>query len=238
MADPILKIEQLKVCYGDFIAVASASLEAERGGIVSLIGANGAGKSTLMNAVAGLRRPAAGRILFQGQDITGLPPERVLERGLCLVPQGGRCFGRMSVEDNLLMGSYPRRARRGARARLEWVYALFPALLEKRRAAAGTLSGGQRQMAAIGRALMADPECMLFDEISLGLAPVVMRELYAAIRQINAQRRTTIVLVDQDTERALRVSDACHVMLKGSVVLSGRSDALDPAAVRSAYFGI
>lgn len=236
--EPILKVEELKVCYGDFIAVASASLEIERGSITALIGSNGAGKSTLMSAVAGLHAPSGGRVFFKGEDITGLSPDRVLKRGLCLVPQGGRCFTRMTVEDNLLMGSYLKAPRRSAKSTLEEVYQLFPALVEKRKSLAGSLSGGQRQMVAIGRALMAKPDLIMFDEISLGLAPVVIRDLYACIEKINAQRHTSILVVEQDTDKALKVSDTCCVMLKGAVSLFSRSEALDAATIKHAYFGI
>ena len=234
----MLQIENLRVQYGDFIAVSSVSLVLESGKIAALIGANSAGKSSLLAAVAGLIQPSAGRVLFQGEDVTGLSADRLVHRGLCLVPQGGRCFGRMSVQDNLLMGSYPRAARANARKSLEEVYALFPALQDKRGALASTLSGGQRQMVAIGRALMSQPKCLMFDEISLGLAPVVIRDLYARIRQINREKGIAIVLVEQDTERALAIADTCHVMLKGAVTLSGAAAAMDHDAIKAAYFGI
>ena len=238
MRDTLLSIENLKVCYGDFPAVASASLTIAPEGISALIGANGAGKTTLLEAAAGLHKPREGRVYFRGEDITGLPPEEIVRRGLCLVPQGGRCFLRMSVEDNLLMGSYSPRARRSAKKSLDRVYALFPALKEKRKAPAGSLSGGQRQMTAIGRAFMAAPQCILFDEISLGLAPVVIHDLYDRIRQVNLEEKTAILLVEQDTDKALTMSDTCFVMLKGSVTLSGPSRELKPEAIRNAYFGI
>ncbi|MBR6186968.1 MAG: ABC transporter ATP-binding protein [Clostridia bacterium] len=238
MHDALLSIEGLTVCYGDFPAVSSASLSVAAEGVSALIGANGAGKTTLLEAAAGLHRPKAGKIFFQGEDITGLPPEEIVRRGLCLVPQGGRCFPRMSVEDNLLMGSYSPRGRKNARQSLERVYALFPALMQKRKAPAGSLSGGQRQMTAIGRAFMADPKCILFDEISLGLAPVVIHDLYERIQTVNAEEKTAILLVEQDTEKALVLSDTCFVMLKGSVTLSGPSGKLRPEDIRSAYFGI
>ena len=234
----MLKIDSLQVRYGDFVAVSSVSAEMRAGKITALIGTNGAGKSSLMNAVAGLIRPAAGRILFDGEDITGMPAEQVLRRGLCLVPQGGRCFPRMTVRDNLLMGSFIPAARRRAKAALEEVFALFPILEEKASACAGTLSGGQRQMVAIGRALMSSPRCLMFDEISLGLAPVILRDLYARIAQINRERHTTIVLVEQDTERALRMADYWHMMIKGIVTLSGDAGSIDEEQIRAAYFGI
>lgn len=234
----MLQIENLRVQYGDFIAVSSVSMALAPGETVALIGANSAGKSSLLSAVAGLLKPSAGRVLFQGEDVTGMPADRLVQRGLCLVPQGGRCFGRMSVQDNLLMGSYPRAARARARESLEEVYGLFPALGEKRRAPAATLSGGQRQMVAIGRALMSLPRVLMFDEISLGLAPVVTRGLYARIRQINRDRGIAILLVEQDMERALNIADTCHVMLKGALTLSGPAASMDREAIKAAYFGI
>ena len=238
MSEPVLKTENLSVRYGEFIAVSDASIELQEGSITALIGANGAGKSTLLGAFAGLHAPSSGRILFKGEDITGLSPDRILERGLSLVPQGGRCFTRMTVEDNLLMGSYPARARKKAAQSLKRVYELFPVLHRKRKAAAGTLSGGERQMTAIGRALMACPECILFDEISLGLAPIVIGEIYTRIRRINEETGTTVLLVEQDTRRALGACDTCFVMLKGQIVLSGRPGSLSDSQVREAYFGL
>ena len=234
----MLSIEELRVCYDDFIAVASASLNVSAGQIVSLIGANGAGKSSLLSAVAGLLKPAAGKVTFQEEDITGLSADQVVSRGLCLVPQGGRCFHRMSVEDNLLVGSYPKAARPHRAKSLESVYALFPMLKEKRKDPAGTLSGGQRQMVAIGRALMAEPRCLIFDEISQGLAPVVIQDIYATIRTINRERQTAIILVEQDTERALRMSDYTYIMQGGRIPLEGKPADLSREAITEAYFGI
>lgn len=234
----MLKIEGLQVRYHDFVAVSSASLEIPAGQIACILGANGAGKTSLLHAVAGLHPASAGKVIFQGEDITGLPAEQIVQRGLCLVPQGGRCFLRMSVQDNLLIGSYPKSARRSAAETLDSVYSLFPVLKEKRKDPAGTLSGGQRQMVAIGRALMTKPKCILFDEISLGLAPVVIRDTYARIQQINREYKTTLVLVEQDTSRALNISDYYYVMLKGTVSLSGPTASHDPEAIGTAYFGL
>ena len=234
----MLTVKDLRVCYDGFIAVSSASLAVSEGQVVSLIGANGAGKTSLLSAVAGLLKPAGGRVFFRQEEITGLSADRVLNRGLCMVPQGGRCFQRMSVEDNLLVGSYPKAARARRKDSLESVYALFPMLKDKRKDQAGTLSGGQRQMVAIGRALMSDPSCLIFDEISLGLAPVVIQDIYAAIRQINREKHTSVILVEQDTERALRMSDYSYIMQGGHIALEGPSGSLTPQAIRTAYFGI
>ncbi len=237
MSDPILKVEGVQSKYGDFIAVESATLEVPEKKIVSIIGSNGAGKSTLMDTIAGLHKPSAGKIYFKGEDITGLPAEKIVLRGLSLVPQGSRCFIRMSVEDNLLMGSFPKTARTNVKDTLEWVYELFPVLKEKRNDPSGSLSGGQRQMVAVGRALMTKPELILFDEISLGLAPTIIKDIYARIKEISAGG-TSVVLVEQDTQRAIRTAEICHIMLKGNVVLSGQSKELTDEQIKAAYFGI
>lgn len=234
----MLKVENLQVRYGDFVAVSSASMEVAEGGITALIGANGAGKSSMLNAIAGILRPSAGKVLLDGKDITSLPAHKVVDQRLCLVPQGGRCFSRMTVYDNLLTGSYSKAVRRGAQASLQRVYDLFPDLKAKERELAGTLSGGQRQMLAIGRALMARPRCVLFDEISLGLAPVAIKKLYECIATINQEEGITAVVVEQDTNRALRIADTCVVMERGTVVMEERSDMVSVDKIKSAYFGI
>lgn len=238
MSEPMLKVENVQAKYGDFIAVHSASLDVPEGKIVSLIGSNGAGKSTLMDTIAGLHKPSAGKVFFKGEDITGMPAEKIVTKGLSLVPQGSRCFVRMSVEDNLIMGSFPKGVRAKAKDSLEMVYSLFPVLKQKRNDLSGSLSGGQRQMVAVGRALMTKPQCILFDEISLGLAPTVIKDIYATIKQINKETGMTILLVEQDTQRAMKTGEFCHVMLKGNVVLSGRPKELGDDEIKKAYFGI
>ena len=237
MSEPILKVEGVQARYGDFIAVESATMDVPQGKIVSVIGANGAGKSTLMDTIAGVHKPASGKITFKGEDITGLPAEKIVLRGLSLVPQGSRCFIRMTVEDNLIMGSYPKSARPKMKESLDRVYTLFPVLKEKRGDLSGSLSGGQRQMVAIGRALMTNPECILFDEISLGLAPTIIKDIYARIKEISAGGMT-VVLVEQDTHRAIKTGEISHVMLKGRVVLSGVSKELGEDEIKKAYFGL
>ena len=238
MSEPMLKVEGVQAKYGDFIAVHSASLDVPEGKIVSLIGSNGAGKSTLMDTIAGLHKPSAGKITFKGEDITGLPAEKIVTKGLSLVPQGSRCFVRMTVEDNLIMGSFPKGVRAKAKESLDMVYSLFPVLKVKRNDLSGSLSGGQRQMVAVGRALMTNPDCILFDEISLGLAPTVIKDIYATIKRINKETGMTILLVEQDTQRAMKTGEFCHVMLKGNVVLSGRPKELGDEEIKKAYFGI
>ena len=237
MSEPILTVENVQTRYGDFIAVESATMDVPEGEIVSLIGSNGAGKSTLMDTIAGLHKPTNGKIVFKGEDITGMPAEKIVQRGLSLVPQGSRCFIRMTVEDNLIMGSFPKQARATAKDTLEYVYDLFPVLKEKRNDLSGSLSGGQRQMVAVGRALMTKPECILFDEISLGLAPTIIKDIYARIKDIS-KSGTTVVLVEQDTHRAIKTADLVHVMLKGNIVLSGPPKSLGEDDIKKAYFGV
>ena len=235
--EPVLRIERLEIRYGDFLAVQSASLSVREGTLVALLGSNGAGKSSLLEAVAGLHAPSGGRVFFQGREITGQSPEKNLSLGLCLVPQGGKVFPRMSVEDNLLMGSYVKEARKREKESLRYVYSLFPVLEEKRKDLCGTLSGGQRQMVAIGRAFMARPKCLLFDEISLGLAPVVMKDIYGAIRRINKEEGASVLLVEQDTSRVMSFVDECHVMQKGQIVLSGPAREMTMERLKEAYLG-
>lgn len=238
MSDALLKIENLCVKYADFIAVEDASLTVEEGQIVSLIGLNGAGKTTLVSSVLGLTKPSSGKVIFDGTDITAMPTDKIVARGLSLIPQGGRCFNRMSVQDNLLMGSYPKAARKGAKETLARIYELFPVLKDKMRDPAGSLSGGQRQMVAIGRALMARPKCLIFDEISLGLSPAVIKDIYHRIQAINELNKTAVILIEQDTQRALKMSDMFYVMLKGKTVLSGKSAEIEPETLKEAYFGM
>ena len=235
--EPLLAVKNVRAKYGEFIAVADASFDVPEKSIVSVIGSNGAGKSTLMDCIAGVHKPVSGHILFKGEDITGMSPDRIIARGLALVPQGSRCFTRMTVEDNLIMGSFPKRARAGRKEYLKKVYDLFPMLYEKRNDISGILSGGQRQMIAIGRALMSAPELVLFDEISLGLAPMIIKDIYARIRQIHREG-VSVVLVEQDVVRSKKTSSYSYIMLKGEVALSGRSEDLDDESVKNAYFGV
>lgn len=237
MNENILTVENVAAKYGDFIAVQDASLYVPTGKIVSIIGSNGAGKSTLMDCIAGVHKPSAGKVFYKGEDITGLPAYEIVGRGLTLVPQGSRCFVRMSVEENLVMGSFPKCARRAAKDSLERVYELFPVLKAKRHELSGCLSGGQRQMVAIGRALMTQPDLILFDEISLGLAPTIIKDIYARIKQINGEGMS-VVLVEQDVKRSIKTSEFSNIMLKGRVVLSGVSRELTEEEIKNAYFGI
>lgn len=235
--DKLLVVEELDVHYGDFQAVRKVELEVGEGTVVSVIGANGAGKSTLMKAVAGLIKPTSGRVTFQGRDITGSQAHEIVALGVSMVPEGARVFPRMTVLDNLITGSYTARARKKREELFKRVYQLFPRLQERSNQLASSLSGGERQMLAIGRALMSDPKLILFDEISLGLAPRVVKDIYQTIRVIN-QEGATVVLVEQDVRRSLKASEMAYVMLEGRVVLAGKSNDLAEEDVRKAYFGL
>lgn len=237
MSEPMLKVEHIEAKYGDFIAVRDASMVVEEKQIVSLIGANGAGKSTLMDTIAGLHKPSAGKIYFKGEDITGMSADKIVTRGLSLVPQGSRCFVRMTVEDNLIMGSFPKSVRPKMADSLERVYELFPVLKQKRNDLSGSLSGGQRQMVAVGRALMTNPEMVLFDEVSLGLAPTIIKDIYARIKDLHKQGMT-VLLVEQDTNRAIKTATEVDVMLQGRTVLHGKPKELGEDEIKKAYFGI
>jgi len=237
MSEEILRVSGVDVFYSDFQAVSKASFYAAKGEIVSLIGTNGAGKTTLMRAIAGVHPASSGEVFFEGTEITGLPPHKIVEMGISLVPEGRHLFGRMSVKDNLIMGSYTPRARKGAKMGLEKVYELFPVLKEKSEQSAGSLSGGQQQMVAIGRALMSDPKLICFDEIALGLAPTIIKDIYLRVRELN-DAGLTIILVEQDVRRSLKESTRAYVMLKGKVTLEGKSDELTEEEVSKAYFGM
>jgi len=236
----VLSVRSCESGYGDLRIIKGVSLHVGAGEIVTLIGENGAGKSTLLKTIAGLIRPSAGEIVFDGRPIQRLRPHRVAFTGLTLVPEGRQLFAPLSVEDNLILGGYTR-YRRGetawARAQLERVYALFPILAERRRQLAGTLSGGEQQMAAIGRALMAGPRLMMLDEPSLGLAPLVTRTIIDALAELRRQG-TTILLVEQNARAALGIADRGYVMETGSLLLEGRAvELMENPDVRRAYLG-
>ncbi len=232
-----LSVDRINVFYDDFHALWDISLEVGRGEIVSIIGSNGSGKSTLLNAIAGQLIPRSGAISYFGETISGLPPHETVARGMALVPEGRRVFPRLTVFENLFMGSYTPKARKNREQSLENIYELFPRLEERRNQMADTLSGGEQQMLAIGRALMSEPKVLLCDEISLGLAPIVIKGIYQKIKQINALG-LTIILVEQDITRSLKAADRAYVMLEGKVVLTGKPSDLTEARVKEAYFGI
>ncbi len=233
----LLVLEQLQVAYGGIRAVKGIDLTVEPGELVCLIGANGAGKTTTLRAITGLVPAAAGRVVYDGTDISRLRVHEIARRGLALVPEGRGMFAQLTIEENLAMGAYARRDRAGVRTDEERVFALFPRLRERRRQTAGTLSGGEQQMLAIGRALMSRPRLLLLDEPSMGLAPLMVERIFEVIRSI-AQEGVTLLLVEQNARLALEVSHRGYVLEGGVVSLSGAAAALlrDPR-VREAYLG-
>jgi branched-chain amino acid transport system ATP-binding protein len=233
----VLTVEGLVCRYGKVEAVRELTMEAKQGELVTLIGANGAGKTTTLKAISGLLAPAAGRITFLGVDITRASARRILQLGIAHCPEGRRVFPHMSVAENLEMGCYLRSDARSIAADLDGVYARFPILHQRRSQAAGTLSGGEQQMLAIGRALMSGPKLVLFDEPSLGLAPTLVERTFEIIKDIRA-RGVTVVLVEQNAFAALELSDRSYVLEQGRVALSGTgAELLDNPHVKRAYLG-
>jgi branched-chain amino acid transport system ATP-binding protein len=233
----VLELHAVRAAYGPIEALRGVDLEVRAGELVCLLGANGAGKSSTLRAISGLVRPTNGRIVFDGRAIAGLQPAAILESGIAHCPEGRRVFPYLTVEENLAMGAYVRRDRAAIAADLERVCTHFPILAERRRQAAGTLSGGEQQMLAIGRALMARPRLILFDEPSLGLAPTIVETTFEIIADIRRQG-TTVLMVEQNAYLALRMADRGYVMENGRIVLSGPArDLLSDDHVRRAYLG-
>jgi branched-chain amino acid transport system ATP-binding protein len=233
----LLELAEVTVRRGAIEAVRGASLGLGEGETVSIIGTNGAGKSSLMLAIAGLLAPAAGAIRFAGEEIAGLSPEARSRLGIALVPEGRWLFPEMSVEENLRLGSFRRTLRPGLADRLDSVFALFPRLAERRRQIAATLSGGEQQMVSIGRALMSDPKLLMLDEPSIGLAPLVVEQIFEVLRAVAAQG-LTILLVEQNVEAALRLSQRGYVIENGTITLEGRAeDLLTNPEILAAYLG-
>ncbi|MGA0542404.1 ABC transporter ATP-binding protein [Neotabrizicola sp. VNH66] len=231
----LLRVEGLTAHYGDFQALFGVDLVLEAGQVLAIIGANGAGKTTLMRAITGIARVTGGTITLDGTAITGRPAPDILRAGIAMVPEGRRLFPSLTVEENLRIGAHARTGN--GFWTLERIFTLFP-ILRDRRAHPGTaLSGGQQQMVAIGRALMSNPRVLLCDELSLGLAPVVIREIYAAFPMIR-DSGTALIVVEQDIGQALKVADLVHCMMEGRIRLSGRPDELSRAAIHDAYFGV
>ena len=232
----ILKVENMNVYYGAIHAIKGISFHVDQGEVVTLIGANGAGKSTTLQTVSGLLRSRTGSIQFCGENISNVPSHKIVEKGLAQVPEGRRIFLQMSVEENLEMGAYTQSAA-GVDADLEKVYAQFPRLKERRRQIAGTLSGGEQQMLAIGRALMSHPRLLMLDEPSMGLAPILVEQIFDIIRQLHKEG-TTILLVEQNAQMALSVADRGYVLETGRITLTGPGQALlADEAVKKAYLG-
>ncbi|MDR7078708.1 branched-chain amino acid transport system ATP-binding protein [Neobacillus niacini] len=233
----MLKIEDINVYYGNIHALKGVSLDINEGEIVTLIGANGAGKSTLLKTISGLLKPKNGSILFEGQSISGKVAQTIVKQGLSHVPEGRRVFANMSVEENLELGAYLRKDKQGIKEDFEKVYNLFSRLLERRKQLSGTLSGGEQQMLAMGRALMARPKLLLLDEPSMGLAPLLVKTIFRIIEEIN-KSGTTILLVEQNANMALSIADRAYVIETGKIVLSGSSDELNQSdQIRMAYLG-
>jgi branched-chain amino acid transport system ATP-binding protein len=231
---PLLEVRSLTVYHGQLRALSGVSLSVEAAETYAIIGANGAGKSTLLRALAGLQRPAAGTIRLDGVDITELAPDRRVAEGLCLVPEGRRLFGSLTVDENLRVGQH--RARPGPWD-LDRVYELFGWMRERRQQRARDLSGGEQQAVAIGRALVANPRILLLDELSLGLAPAVVRRIYQLLPDL-LRAGTTVLLVEQDVSQAVRVASHLQCLLEGRTTLQGRPDEFTPAQIEAAYFGL
>ena len=230
--------KDLTVRYDKVTALRGISLGLEQGKIVALIGANGAGKTTTLRAITGLTRPSGGEIWFDGQRIDGLPTAEIVARGIAMVPEGRRIYPHMTVKDNLLMGAYLRKDRAGIQQDLERIFARFPRVKERLRQPGGTLSGGEQEMVVVGRALMARPRLLLLDEPSLGLAPMIVREIAKLVIEINRDDRVSVILVEQNSRMALKVSSYAYVLETGQIGLQGPSAALmDNAHVKRLYLG-
>ena len=233
--EALLRLEDLEVSYGNIAALKGVSLEVAKGEVVCILGANGAGKTTTMRTISRLLRPRAGRILFRGEDITQVPAHKVVHLGISHSPEGRRVFGILTVEENLWLGAFTE--KRVDKERLRWVYELFPRLEERRKQLAGTLSGGEQQMLAIGRSLMSRPELLLLDEPSLGIAPILVRSIFERIREI-AGEGVTVLLVEQNARAALKLADRGYVLDVGTIALEGSSaDLLASEKVQEAYLG-
>lgn len=233
----MLKVEHLNAGYGDIQVLWDISLEIRTGEVVALIGSNGAGKSTLLWTLSGLLKPMSGSVQFEGEEIGGAPPDRIVSLGLTQVPQGRRLFAGLTVRENLLQGAYSRSDRGGIAEDLDFVLELFPRLRERYHQAAGSMSGGEQQMCAVGRGLMARPKLLMVDEVSLGLAPIVVEAIYEAISKVRA-RGMTVLIVEQDVQVALEQADRGYVLDVGALLMSGAaSDLLANPRIREAYLG-
>jgi branched-chain amino acid transport system ATP-binding protein len=234
----MLEIKNLRVSYGAITALHGISLEAKTGGIVTLIGSNGAGKTTTLKTISGLLKPDAGEILYEGRNIAGLAPHEIVLRGLSHVPEGRMIFANLTVLENLRMGAYLQRDKVAVRRELDFVFAMFPRLQERAEQVAGTLSGGEQQMLAIGRALMSRPNFLVLDEPSLGLAPLLVKTIFQKIVEINRERGLTILLVEQNANRALEISSFGYVLETGKITVKGDSNSLrQNPQVKNAYLG-
>ena len=233
----MLRVEDINVYYGAIHAIKGISLDVPDGEIVALIGSNGAGKSTTLRTISGLMRPKKGRIMYDGEDITGVPAHKIVGKGLCQVPEGRHVFANMTVLENLELGAYLRNDKDGIAKDMEAVFEKFSRLLERKNQIAGTLSGGEQQMLAMARALMSRPKLLLLDEPSMGLAPLLVKEIFNIIKEINASG-TTVLLVEQNANMALSIADKAYVLETGRITLSGTAAELASSEeVRKAYLG-
>jgi branched-chain amino acid transport system ATP-binding protein len=233
----MLKVENLQVYYGAIHALQGINFSLEKGEIVALIGANGAGKSTSLNTISGILRPREGKVLFEGQEIQQMPPQDIVRKGIIQVPEGRKIFGRMMVWENLEMGAYTQNDRAAIKRDMEAVFERFPRLRERRNQVSGTLSGGEQQMLAIARGLMAHPKLLLLDEPSMGLSPKLVEQIFDIIQDINEQG-TSILLVEQNAQMALAIADRAYVLETGKIVMQGTGDSLlEDSSVIEAYLG-
>jgi branched-chain amino acid transport system ATP-binding protein len=233
----ILSVQDLTIHYGAIQALRGISFEVDQGEIITLIGSNGAGKSTTLNGISNVIKKTSGKVEFNGNDITGLAPDKIVAAGLVQIPEGRRIFANLSVQDNLAMGAYTRTDRRAIREDLEMVYSLFPRLKERMHQVAGTLSGGEQQMLAMGRGLMAKPRLLLLDEPSMGLAPILVDEIFEVIRRIN-QAGATILLVEQNAYKALGIAARAYILETGRVIKSGpAAELMKDDVVKASYLG-
>jgi branched-chain amino acid transport system ATP-binding protein len=233
----MLKIEDINVFYGKIHAIHDLSFHVKEGEIVTLIGANGAGKTTILKSISRILTPESGIIKFRNEDMSKFPAHQIIDMGMAHVPEGRRVFSKMSVQENLEMGAYIRKDQREIKEDLEMVFTRFPRLKERMKQAAGTLSGGEQQMLAMGRALMSRPKIILMDEPSMGLAPILVDEIFSIIRDVN-NAGTTVLLVEQNANKALKIADRGYVLETGKVIAEGKaSDLLEDQAVKEAYLG-
>ena len=234
----MLQIEELEVAYGTIVALHRISLHVEKGKIITLVGSNGAGKSTTLRTISGLIRARYGKVLFEGEDITNRPPHRIVGMGITQVPEGRMIFSNLTVLENLHMGAYRRKDASGIKRDHDYVFGIFPRLKERERQVAGTLSGGEQQMLAIGRALMSKPRFLMLDEPSLGIAPILVKTIFSKIVEINRQLGITVLLVEQNANMALEISDYGYVLETGRIILEDESANLRAnSLVKEAYLG-
>jgi branched-chain amino acid transport system ATP-binding protein len=237
MSTPVLELKDLSVSYGGIQAVRGINLTVNQGELVTLIGANGAGKSTTLRAITGLVHPAAGKVFYEGQDITNTASFKLVERGLVMVPEGRGIFGQLTIEENLAMGAFVRNDKAAAAQEIERVFEIFPRLKERRKQSAGTLSGGEQQMLAMGRALLSKPKLLLLDEPSMGLAPLMVAKIFDTVNMISKQG-TTILLIEQNAKLALKAANRAYVMESGQITIAGDAkQLLDDPKVKAAYLG-